>query len=155
MNLIIMNRLQNVNSTYKHSGTLLENQIQDFQWLFDKDSRTFNDLVSFQGLSRSWKSGKKIKDFQAPARVLLICLPGPLNSQNHPQSLWRQTYMQQLLSQTGQPLPTSRHSFTIPLRVGGWVGLSGWLYAKMIYPRGQRRYPWAKPPDAGAEAVLI
>jgi len=41
----------------------MKNQIQG---LFDKDSRTFKDLVSFQGVSRPCKSEKKFKDRQEP-----------------------------------------------------------------------------------------
>jgi len=32
------------------------------------------------------------------------------------------------------PLSLGRYSFPTPLREGGWVGLSGWLHIKMVYP---------------------
>jgi len=51
---------------------ILENQIQTSSRTdTDTDSRIFKDLrICFQGLSRPWKSGKKFKDFQKPARAL-------------------------------------------------------------------------------------
>ena len=36
-------------------------------------------------------------------------------------------------SQTALPLPLGQHSFLIPLRVGCWVGLSGWVHTKTVY----------------------
>jgi len=36
-------------------------------------------------------------------------------------------------SQKALPLPLGRYSFPILLRVGGWVCMSGWLYAMIVY----------------------
>ena len=36
---------------------------------------------------------------------------------------------------TALPLPCSQYSFPIPLRAGGWIGPSGWLHTKMVYPQ--------------------
>ena len=32
------------------------------------------------------------------------------------------------------PLPLGRYSFSVSLRIGGWVDLSGWLHIKMVHP---------------------
>jgi len=36
---------------------------------------------------------------------------------------------------TALPLLLGQYSFPIPIRVGGWVGRSGWSYIEMVYPR--------------------
>jgi len=43
-------------------------------------------------------------------------------------------------------LPLDRYSFPIPQRVGGWVGLSGWLHNKTVYQRTviHRSVNWAQ-----------
>ena len=33
--------------------------------------------------------------------------------------------------------PVGRYSFPIPLWVGGWVGLSGWLHTETVHPRNE------------------
>jgi len=42
-----------------------------------------------------------------------------------------------LLSSRGASQPFGRYSFFIPLRVGGWVGLGGWLHTETVYPRNE------------------
>jgi len=46
--------------------------------------------------------------------------------------VWRQTcgYLS-----GRRALPHDRYSFPVPLRIGGWVGLSGWLHTKTVYAR--------------------
>jgi len=38
-------------------------------------------------------------------------------------------------SQRALPLPPCQYSYSVPQRVGGRVGLSGWLLSNMVYPR--------------------
>jgi len=34
-----------------------------------------------------------------------------------------------------------RYSFSVPRRVGGWVGLGGWLHIKVVWPSEDRHHP--------------
>jgi len=47
---------------------------------------------------------------------------------------WNEPYILPLLpSRTASP-HLSRYSFPVPLRVGGWVGLGGWLHPEVVCP---------------------
>ena len=46
---------------------------------------------------------------------------------------WNEPYLPLLPSCRGS-LHFGQYSFSIPLRVEGWVGLGGWLQTEMVYP---------------------
>jgi len=57
-------------------------KFKDFQGPLASNSKTFKALFHFQGLSRSWKNGKKnFKDFQELSRpcghLVIILAPSP------------------------------------------------------------------------------
>ena len=46
---------------------------------------------------------------------------------------WNEPYLPLLPSRRASP-HFGRYSFSVPLRVGGCVGLSGWLQTEVVYP---------------------
>jgi len=46
---------------------------------------------------------------------------------------WNEPYLPLLPSHRASP-HFGPYSFSIPLNVEGWVGLSGWLQIKVVYP---------------------
>jgi len=96
---------------------------------------------------------KEVKGWDAPDRGM-VQRNGP--SLGHSARVWaNQTGLLQcqthcyLLSQRALPLYVDHYSFRIPLRVGGWVGLSGWLvsegqgdhsFSTMIFHENE--FPW-------------
>jgi len=46
---------------------------------------------------------------------------------------WNEPYLPLLLSRRASP-HFGRYSFSVPLRVEGWVGLSAWLQTEVVYP---------------------
>ena len=58
----------------------------------------------------------------------------------YPQVVWTMPW---LPSRTASP-HFGRHSFSIPLRVEGWVGLSGWLQNEVIYPPADGHPCWLR-----------